>query len=449
MNILNIAELNVLKVEETEHDYHVKAEMVSRPSCCPHCGCIPNLYGHGVKEQHFFDLPAHGKRVGIHLNRKRYRCRECDKTFLEPVPMMDEKRQMTRRLLDYIEVQSLGRTFTSLSRDIGLNEKTIRNVFKDHVKWLEKHMHSSTPVWLGIDEAHLLHNYRCVIANIKARSLIDMLKDRNKPTVVNYLRYMPNKDIIEVVCMDMWQPYRDAVQLVLPKAKIIIDKFHVVRGASDAMEQIRKHIRQSLTPIQRKTLMHDRFTLLKRKASLKPFELLKLESWIANYPELGAAYNLKEDFYDIFDTSADRDEALERYKDWRKQIPQSLRDYFLPLQTSMTNWETEIFNYFDAPLGSRPSNAYTEALNGLIKIVNRTGRGYSFDVLRAKMLFGQRYDEAKRPSHAKDLDFAPGWEEDYPDPNENINTTYKENHYYTSGSDISTLCKYLGKELKD
>ena len=32
------------------------------------------------------DLPMHGKRVGIYVNTRRYRCRECNKTFYEPCP---------------------------------------------------------------------------------------------------------------------------------------------------------------------------------------------------------------------------------------------------------------------------------------------------------------------------------------------------------------------------
>jgi hypothetical protein len=42
--------------------------------------------------------------------------------------------------------------------------------------------------------------------------------------------------------------------------------------------------------------------------------------------------------------------------------------------------------YFDHPI----SNAYTEALNGVAKTINRAGRGYSFEVLRARLLFGSK-----------------------------------------------------------
>ena len=42
--------------------------------------------------------------------------------------------------------------------------------------------------------------------------------------------------------------------------------------------------------------MHDRFVLLKRKRDLNDKEALLLDGWTKNYPELGAAYTLKEGF---------------------------------------------------------------------------------------------------------------------------------------------------------
>jgi transposase len=59
----------------------------------------------------------------------------------------------------------------------------------------------------------------------------------------------------------------------------------------------------------------------------------------------------------------------------------------------MANWRHEIFNYFD----QRLTNAATESLNGLAKIMNRLGRGYSFDVLRARLLLNYRHQKFEAP----------------------------------------------------
>ena len=59
---------------------------------------------------------------------------------------------------------------------------------------------------------------------------------------------------------------------------------------------------------------------------------------------------------------------------------------------AMSNWNTEIFAYFDY----RVTNAYTEVLNGLIKIANRNGRSYSFDVIRAKTLYTNGFQKTQK-----------------------------------------------------
>jgi transposase len=88
-------------------------------------------------------------------------------------------------------------------------------------------------------------------------------------------------------------------KIVLPRAKVIVNKFHIGRMANVALDSFRKELREDLTHSQRRTLMHDRFTLLKRRSELNTSEILKLQSWTLNFPTLGTAYNLKESFFDI------------------------------------------------------------------------------------------------------------------------------------------------------
>lgn len=68
--------------------------------------------------------------------------------------------------------------------------------------------------------------------------------------------------------MDMWRPYKDAVNTVLPHAKVVVDKFHVVRMANQALDSVRKALRDKMTTKERRTLMRERFILLKRKHDL-------------------------------------------------------------------------------------------------------------------------------------------------------------------------------------
>src|SRR5699024_12387592 len=57
------------------------------------------------------------------------------------------------------------------------------------------------------------------------------------------------------------------------------------------------------------------------------------------------------------------------------------------------NWQVEIFNYID----KRLTNASTESINSIIRKVERMGRGYSFDALRAKILFNEKLHNKRKP----------------------------------------------------
>ena len=381
-NILNLSAYTVTSFQETDHDYHIDAVAVRGPIACPHCH-NEKFYSYGRREQMVKDLPMHGKRVGIYIDTRRYRCRSCLKTFYETLPSINAKRSMTNRLVDWIGKQSIKRTFSSIAEEVGVAEGTVRLIFKDYVADLNDKFRYETPEWMGIDEIHLIRP-RGVIANIREKTIVELLPNRTKETMIRYLSGLENHSKVRYVAIDMWKPYRDAVQRVMPDATIIIDKFHVLRMANDAMERVRKSCRESLTPKQRRGLMHDRFVMLKREDTLSDQEALLLSGWTKNFPTLGRAYQLKEDFFKIYD-SKDKADALEKFAAWERSLTQELRPAFSNLLKAWRNWQPYITAYFDHPV----TNAYTESLNNLIRVVNRLGRGYSFDALRAKILYAE------------------------------------------------------------
>lgn len=447
-NLLNFASYRVLHVDANDHDYHIAAEVEASPQACPHCNS-DNLVGFGRREQMIKDLPMHGKRVGIYVTTKRFRCRGCEKTFYEGLPEVDEKRLMTRRLTEWMGKQAIKRTFASIAEEVGVDEKTVRLIFSDYVNDLEKAIRFETPKWMGIDEIHLIKP-RGVITNIANNTIVELLPNRNKETVVRYLHHLEGKDRIQYVAMDMWAPYRDACAAVIPDARIVIDKFHVVKMANEAIERVRKGLRERLTLKQKRGLMHDRFVLLKRERDLNDKESLLLSGWIKNYDELGLAYRLKEDFFKIYDAQSP-DEAQGRYLHWKSQITPEIEPAFHDLVRAWDNWTPWILGYFDHPV----TNAYTESLNNLIRVMNRLGRGYSFEALRAKILFAEGAHKHKntRPKferkpkertvpNSRNFEVFSGLERNEPKPRPAPSTqTEKSEKNY--GSDISTLIHLL------
>ncbi len=395
MNILNLPNWNIIEVKESPHDYHITAKYLPQPNICVWCNS-PEFYKFGMKKQVFMDLPHHGKRTGIAVHRQRFRCRACERTFSEPLPDMDEQCTATKRLVAYIERESLTKTFLSIAEDVGVHEKTVRNIFHEYVKRLSEAIKFVTPRWLGIDEVYLVRKMRCVLTNVEENTVVEMLAKRDKRTLANYFQGVTDREKVELVTIDMWRPYLDVAKAMLPQAAVIIDKFHVVKMANAALESVRKATRENLTDRQRRTLKKDRFILLRRRSELDAKDILLLETWTKNFPLLGQAYELKELFFGIYDAKSKSD-AARRFDDWRASVPDELESPFGPLITAWSNWEEHILNYFDSPI----TNAYTEAMNGVIKLVNRKGRGYSFDVIRAKILYGEGPYKVKRDKFLK------------------------------------------------
>lgn len=435
MDILNLQALKAVNIQENDTDYLITAEETPDVIACSHCGVVNDFKKFGKKEYVFMDTPIHGKRVGILVQRQRYRCKSCNGTFFAQIEDLNGKRNCTNRLIEYIEKQSLTHTFVSIAHSVGVDEKTVRNIFGDYVERLSETVEFEIPRLMGIDEIHIIKKPRCVITNIEQNTIIDILPDRNKKTVIKYLNAINKKHHIRIVTMDMWRPYKDAVNLIIPHADIVVDKFHVVRMANEALDRVRKDLRSSLTSKERRTLKNDRFILLKRHSKLDIHDDLILKAWTGQYKQLGQAYWLKERFFDLWDTDK-KELALQRYKEWKKDIPRELTYAFEPLTKAMNNWEQEIFGYFDHNV----TNAYTESINNLIRVMNRLGRGYSFEALRAKILYSEGVHKVSKPKFHRD-NFVAEKRVLYNNPFESnlINIELNKNF----GTDIATLTQKI------
>ena len=401
-DLLNLPGLTVEQVVEDDHQYSIKVgRRRGDRQHCPHCGSL-DLRPNGSREVRIHDLPMHGKRVGIWFDRQRFLCPDCAKSCSDQPDAFDPARQMTRRLVEWIGQQGLRRPFTAVADDAGLDESTIRSAWSEWTEAKIAALEIPTPTWMGLDEVYLLGSARGVITDVHQRTLVDFLHKRDKGTIARRIAQMPGRDAIELVTMDMWRPYWTVCRALLPKAQIVVDRWHVQRYANDGLETIRKALRADLPKKRRIRLKDDRRLLLKRGADLAGIEPMIVEAWCNEFPDLGAAYAAKERFAEIWSWGNEAD-ARAGIRSWSDGLAPEIRPAFQPLLTALTNWEAEIFAYFRHPI----TNAFTECMNGLAKIDNRMGRGYSFEALRAKILLKHSKPKVPRPGFIKGSPFKP------------------------------------------
>lgn len=252
---------------------------------------------------------------------------------------------------------------------------------------MEETVRYETPVIMGIDEVNLAGAYRCVITNLATNNVFDMLEFRTQDHLKPYFKNMPDREKVEWVCTDMWRPFKRSFSEYLPNARLVIDKFHVLKMASEALDEERKKYQSTLTKNERVQVKKSiRWLTLKRPSSLSQAERNALEVVRETIPSLAQAYDFKEAFFRIYD-DPDKVSAMRAFEAWENTLPEKELDRFHSLAKTVHNHYEDIFAYWDSP--SQITNAYTECLNGLIKIANRMGRGYSYEIIRAKTLYAK------------------------------------------------------------
>lgn len=363
--------------------YLVEAAYDVKPDHCPKCGSLQKPYRHGPITVDYTDAPVHGRQTTVRVTVQRYRCRDCGKTFNQPLPDMDPSRLMTKRLVSYVEDQGFVSTYAKVSTDTGLNEKTVRDICNAQIDRMLTEHRVTAPVVLGIDELTLDGGHRrSIFTDVGERRILDLIESMNRPAVDRWLYGLPHKDRVKIVTMDLWKPYREAVYAILPNAVVVADRWHVQRIVNRRLDAIRNRIRRSKTGAGRKNPWRARRLIQTSRHNLSPQRSFVLDGMLKNDPLLHAAWQTKEDFYDIWHGEPTRHEAELRFDRWRGNLPSEVKTEFGGLAETVLEWREEVFAFFDHAY----TNAYTEAVNGLIKIANRAGRGYRFDAIRARAI---------------------------------------------------------------
>lgn len=356
---------------------------------CPKCG--EKTYKHGSRTITVVDTPFGGKPTKMMINVPRRRCKNCKQMWQPTIKGVDEIHKMTDRAFATITQKSLEQPFERLTSDYMLTGNTIKNIFIEFLKVNKEKLRFKTPAFLGIDEIKIKHMGEVtVITDLEHRTLFDMLLGRNQQTLTKYFMNLPDREKVLWVCSDMYRPFEKSINMALPNARWTIDHFHIVMKANEAVDAVRRTTQYDMTRRERiSTKKGLAYTIKKRLKDLDTEEAqkIKLLREKPKYKALAIAFDLKEDFFDIFDRgNYSKDVAENNFFEWEKKIPDDeIFDKFRELANTVKNFRVQIFQNWDCPIAI--SNGYTECSNRLIREENMKGRGYSFEVLRGRSLY--------------------------------------------------------------
>lgn len=426
--VLNLPDWRTIKYKETDEDIIILATPTVEPAAPCECGTPPvksQRWGFAAPS-YLRDLPVRCKRARIYFRQQRYRCGGCAKTFQLPLPCVDERRALTLRLAEYIEREAFNifRTFSDIADEVGVSEKSVRDAFTADAERREKARRISTPEWLAIDEVYLGTGEHCVVSDPLGQRVLELLPDNRQETLSKWLLQIPDRRSVKMVTIDMWLPYKGAVCEVLSQARIVVDRYHVHNLLNTALKDVLQVVRAGMKPSEQRKYMRDPRLLFKSRFHLSgneetPGQKQVLEKWFEEVPDVGRAYHLKEALSDILQLK-DRRKAegelcvwLERVSDFVKDFSSKHRKNLRPgepfsnVLITVTRWQAQILNYVDFKdhfkeiARVKVSNAFAELANRHIKTAYRLGSGYSYEIIRAKVVHGGILVK-RRPSHPLD-----------------------------------------------
>ena len=365
--------VNVKYFRENEENGNLEAfiEMPAKEHRCPHCGHT-TTYIKDYRLQTVKDLTVAGKALIVTVRKRRYICKECNSTFTENNPYIKRYCHFPQRLYFESIKETLNlQSFTSIARKLGVSVTSI-------IRWFDKlnYPHPKLPECIAIDEFRGNaggEKFQCNIADPVKHKVIDILPSRNTENLCKHFLEYPYKERAEVkkIIMDLSTLFRSVAKTMFPEAKIVADKFHVIRVVINSLENVRKRIQKEFHDAKRKWFKQSRHLLLKPEYKLTDDDKIELNRMLNSSPELEKAWILKERFYEIF-RKVTRTEAKRELRDWLLLANQLSVPEFQHCITTFTNWSTEIANI----VGENISNGFIEGSNNKIKVLKRISFGF-------------------------------------------------------------------------
>ena len=386
---LGLPDLRVLGQEELPGLLVVTVVYRQGERVCPRCGHVTAKV-HQYHPQWKQDCSLGARRVLLRLLKRRFRCIHCGKVFTEPDEVCGWRRRTTCRFQAQLAEEARWQTVKRVAEKEEVSQGLVQRAYNQAAQRLLEARGASprTPRWMALDEFSVRkgHRYQTAICDLGRREVLEVVEGHKAQSAQAYLEKLPEPEKVEAVVIDMHEPYRQVVQLCCPRAKIVADKYHLIRKVNWVMDQVRIRLQRRERRGRKSPLYRKRYLLLRGAERLSEEKIRALGELLASYPELAEAWSLKEAFrawYRLPDRkSAERELLL-----WEKRAMREGPPEFKALSSMLTNWREEILNYFD----HRLTNGFLEGKNNRIKTMTRVAYGYrNMENLRLRILMSNR-----------------------------------------------------------
>lgn len=372
----------------------VHVRVTDDPPGCEGCGDTVELKD--IDPVELVDLAAFGRPVRLVWLKRRWRCPTTNcgvRSFTEQrSEIVPPRQRLTTRAGRWAteQVGRCARPVSDIARELGVDWHTINDTV---IAWGEALLEADVDrvgdvAAVGLDETLAVRQgpYRhkvwaTTIADVGRGRLIDVIEGRDAATVCAWFDAQPNEwvDAISAVTMDMAAAYRLVADTVLPGARQIVDRFHLIRLANERIDDCRRRI-------QNQTLGHrgrkaDPLYRIRRRLTMgvqrleadqigRVHDLLDAGDPSGHLRQIWLAKEQLRALFDRPDRGVAAGDLLLFTQAWMAAPRQpELRR----LGRTLWRWRRQILNWF---WHHQISNGPTEAINGLIKRVKRAAFGF-------------------------------------------------------------------------
>ena len=383
---------------------------------CPTCGVL--AHGHGRVLVRLVDAPSAGRPVTVLWRKRRWVCPElaCPRrSFVEQDGQVAVSRGLLTVRACRWAITQLRREHASvagLARQLGTTWNTVWGSVRPllHAAAQEESRFADVTI-LGVDE-HVWHHVstkpfedggrgpkeltgmvdlsRDEHGNTRAR-LLDLVPGRSGETYRTWLRARGAafRARVEVATLDPFHGYKNAIDDQLEDARAVLDAFHVVKLATQVVEEVRRRVQQETRGHRgRKNdpLYRIRNILRAGEENLTDRQRARLAAAFTAdeaHVEVEVAWRCAQQVRSAYhQPTAVAGRAI------AEKIIASFTSCPIPevarLGRTLKQWRSEFLGYFDT---GGASNGGTEAINGLIELHRRVARGFrNRDNYRLRML---------------------------------------------------------------
>ena len=381
---LVLPELLLLKVRPARHGgTELFAEKISPMEVCPRCA-TPSKSVYDRRWVRLRDEPLRGGHVTLWVRKRRFSCATCRLPFTEPVDGVRKGYRTTqryrRRLLwaceHFSDLKAVRQTYRCSS---GL----LHRVLYEQLELERRKRLYAWPEKVGIDEHLFKHDFRLnqrrfvtMVVDHKNKRLMEVVEGKDGATLRAALEHIPGRENVRFVALDLSDGYRSFARGFFPNARLVADKFHVLRLITPAI-----HRRIKELGLGREALPFYRL-LRKNPLKLTLRQRWDVQTWLANKPALRELWTWKAAINRLYRTLG-HGRARRALIAMLNDMSASSLPEVQTLRTTLYRWQREVLAYFLCRL----TNARTEGFNGKAKLVIRRAYGYrSFRNYRLRLL---------------------------------------------------------------